>query len=341
MHQLLYSSTIPFVFQLTNYTSDIASKTNSFKRPRTISSQFRDQLSNLIGTINSSKTHYVRCIKSNDMNQRDCLERKRLVEQLKCAGVMEAVRISRSGYPYRMLHPDFYARYRLLLTGDDEITESLPLRVDPNNQDMPQLCRRLFKALVEHLPRSGSSEMSKDNVMQLGRTKVFLRKGSYDMLEMARGNQLHRAARKIQSVYRGHLAKRGFSAYRYSTRRIQRAYKAFRFNKMLNSRVFKRADSERRRRLAEEQKEQERVNRAKKELERKRLEMEEAERQRLVAEEREAMRFNSLSDSEKQQEAKRRDFEAKVRIYIENIKNKEKERRMMELQSRGVQLSLQ
>lgn len=34
-----------------------------------------------------------------------------VVEQLRCAGMIEAVRISRAAYPYRLLHEDFMNRF--------------------------------------------------------------------------------------------------------------------------------------------------------------------------------------------------------------------------------------
>ena len=349
MFQLLASSDIAFIKTLTSYSIDLPNKSANSKKARTINAQFRDQLAVLMTTITSTKTHYVRCIKSNDMNQQDCLERQRLVEQLKCAGVMEAVRISRSGYPYRMSFVDFYSRYRLLIRayGDALLSPSLPLRVEITNPELPQLCRQLFRALQDSL--FGTNSSSNNNgfnyrdatLIQMGRTKVFLRKEPYDVLEAAREHQLSHAARKMLSMFRGYQAKRAFTTYRSSARTIQRAFKTFQLNKFIKSRIFKKVDSLRRRRLEEEQREQERMLREKRDLERRRLEAEEAERQRMAAEEKAAMVNEGMSEQERQQEAKRREFEMKVKMYIENIKNREWERRLADLQSKGVQVSLQ
>lgn len=348
MFQLLQSSNIPFVSQLTSYSNDVTVKSDGkSKKPRTINSQFRDQLTYLMNSINATKTHYVRCIKSNDLNQRESLDRRRLVEQLKCAGVMEAVRISRSGYPYRMLHSDFYLRYRPLLTayGDTSENDSLPWRIDctKSSAELPLLCRRLIRALQGGLIGTSQSSKYRNYVgmMQIGRTKVFIRKDAYDVLESTRGHQLFEAVRKIQSMFRGYKTKKHYSAYVTSARLVQRAYKTFRLNKTIRSRILKRADSARRQRLADEQAEQERMVRERKELERKRLEAEEAERARIAAEEAEARRCEGMSERERAKELERKAFEMKVKMYIENIKNKERERRLAELQSKGVQLSLQ
>jgi myosin-5 len=39
-----------------------------------------------------TQPHYVRCIKSNDRNVGGQFDRTRVVEQLRCGGVLEAVR---------------------------------------------------------------------------------------------------------------------------------------------------------------------------------------------------------------------------------------------------------
>jgi myosin heavy subunit len=37
-----------------------------------------------------------------------------ILDQLRCSGLMEAVRVSRAGFPVRILHNDFISRYALL-----------------------------------------------------------------------------------------------------------------------------------------------------------------------------------------------------------------------------------
>jgi len=49
-----------------------------------------------------------------------------ITEQLRYGGVLEAVRVARSGYPVRLIHPEFYARYRCLAA-------SLPPSLPPSS----------------------------------------------------------------------------------------------------------------------------------------------------------------------------------------------------------------
>ena len=50
----------------------------------------------------------------------------RITEQLRYGGVLEAVRVARSGYPVRLIHSEFYARYRCLAA-------SLPPSLPPSS----------------------------------------------------------------------------------------------------------------------------------------------------------------------------------------------------------------
>ena len=79
-----------------------------------LSSQFRGQLDDLMDAIGATRPHYVRCLKPNDQNIPDVLDRHRIVEQLRYGGVLEAVRVARSGFPVRYPHSQFVARYALL-----------------------------------------------------------------------------------------------------------------------------------------------------------------------------------------------------------------------------------
>jgi myosin-5 len=85
---------------------------------KSVSSQFSQQLKVLRSRIDDTVPHYVRCLKPNDDLVPEFFEPKNVVEQLRCNGVLEAVRVSRAGYPTRYPHDVFLARYAIL--GDDE-----------------------------------------------------------------------------------------------------------------------------------------------------------------------------------------------------------------------------
>ena len=65
---------------------------------KTVGSQFRDSLNELMATLTSTEPHYVRCIKPNDDKAAFDFDHKRAVQQLRACGVLETVRISAAGY---------------------------------------------------------------------------------------------------------------------------------------------------------------------------------------------------------------------------------------------------
>ena len=152
------------------------------KKKVTVASQFKTQLRKLMESISSTTPHYVRCLKPNDKNIPDEFVRKRVAEQLRYGGVLEAVRVARSGFPVRLPHAEFVRRYAALgpplLKGD----------------------RKGCASLIEAFASDNS------DAYQLGLTKVFLRKNAHDSLETARSSARRSAAVRLQSFVRRHQA---------------------------------------------------------------------------------------------------------------------------------------
>ena len=76
--------------------------------------KFRESLTKLMETLNSTTPHYVRCIKPNDEKEAFTFEPKRAMQQLRACGVLETIKISAAGYPSRWSYMDFFYRYRML-----------------------------------------------------------------------------------------------------------------------------------------------------------------------------------------------------------------------------------
>jgi myosin-5 len=80
----------------------------------TVGTQFKQSLGELLREIGRTQTHYVRCIKPNAQKQPGRFERRLVVQQLRCAGVMAAIRIARSASPSWLAHEDAWLRFQLL-----------------------------------------------------------------------------------------------------------------------------------------------------------------------------------------------------------------------------------
>jgi myosin V len=80
----------------------------------TVGLQFCNQLKLLRSRIEATSPHYVRCLKPNDELLPHSFNALVIADQLRCAGVLEAIRVSRVGFPHRYGHSQFVYRYGLL-----------------------------------------------------------------------------------------------------------------------------------------------------------------------------------------------------------------------------------
>ena len=65
--------------------------------------------------IKSTAPHFVRCIKPNGKNAPLVFDRPSVAEQLRYQGVLQAIKMSRSGFPIRLFHRDCFLDFRHLL----------------------------------------------------------------------------------------------------------------------------------------------------------------------------------------------------------------------------------
>lgn len=79
-----------------------------------VGTQFCSQLKVLRTRIESTTPHYVRCLKPNDDLLPHKFDALVIADQLRCAGVLEAVRVSRVGFSNRYYHENFVSRFSLL-----------------------------------------------------------------------------------------------------------------------------------------------------------------------------------------------------------------------------------
>jgi myosin V len=105
-----------------------------------VSTQFKMQLAELMSKVSSTMPHYIRCLKPNDENVPDKFHRRRTTEQLRYGGVLEAVRVARSGFPVRLSHTDFFSRYSILVDAVDKtMTKTLRHKAAGFAKEAPSL----------------------------------------------------------------------------------------------------------------------------------------------------------------------------------------------------------
>jgi myosin-5 len=97
-----------------------------------VGGQFSSQLHILRRRIDETHPHYVRCLKPNDQLQPERIDLNIVVDQLRCGGILEAIRVSRAGFPHRYNFDHFYSRFGILssaLTSDGDIKRSQRPRI--------------------------------------------------------------------------------------------------------------------------------------------------------------------------------------------------------------------
>ncbi|ONK66463.1 uncharacterized protein A4U43_C06F8340 [Asparagus officinalis] len=194
-HQdLLNASKCSFVAGLFPPLPVETSKSSKFS---SIGSRFKLQLQSLMETLNSTEPHYIRCVKPNNVLKPAIFENANIIQQLRCGGVLEAIRISCAGYPTRRTFYEFVNRFGVLAP---EFLEG--------NLDDKVTCQKILDKM-------------KLQGYQIGKTKVFLRAGQMAELDAKRAEVLGRAARSIQRQIRTHIARKEFLMLRKAAIHLQ------------------------------------------------------------------------------------------------------------------------
>lgn len=132
------------------------------KRPKTVAYNFRKQLKELLNIISETSPNYIRCIKPNDQNVQGVFDHLRVNDQLKYSGILQAVEISRTGYPVRLSHELFNHQFKCLpdwksLTTEYQIGQTkVFLKEEAYNLLITHRNRKLFhfvQAIQKHYRR--------------------------------------------------------------------------------------------------------------------------------------------------------------------------------------------
>lgn len=153
---------------------------------QSVGTKFKGQLFKLMKQLESSTPHFIRCIKPNSKKIPGLYEKDLVLEQLRCCGVLEIVRISRSGYPTRVTHQEFAKRYGFLLSEDNGSKDPLSTSVSVLQQ---------FDVLPD--------------MYQVGYTKLYFRTGQIAALEDTR-KQVLQGTLEVQKRFRGQRARHHF-----------------------------------------------------------------------------------------------------------------------------------
>uniref|UniRef100_M8BS99 Myosin-J heavy chain n=1 Tax=Aegilops tauschii TaxID=37682 RepID=M8BS99_AEGTA len=198
-HQaLLNSSRCSFVANLFPPLPEESSKQSKFS---SIGTRFKQQLQALMETLSTTEPHYIRCVKPNTVLKPGIFENDNVLNQLRCGGVLEAIRISCAGYPTKRTFDEFIDRFGVLA----------PELVDSSDE------KTACAAICDKMGLKG---------YQIGKTKVFLRAGQMAELDARRAEVLANAVRLIQRRIRTHLMRKEFVSLKKASIQTQKFWRA-------------------------------------------------------------------------------------------------------------------
>uniref|UniRef100_A0A6Q2XJJ3 Myosin-9 n=1 Tax=Esox lucius TaxID=8010 RepID=A0A6Q2XJJ3_ESOLU len=153
---------------------------------RTVGQLYKEQLSKLMATLRNTNPNFVRCIIPNHEKKAGKLDPHLVLDQLRCNGVLEGIRICRQGFPNRIVFQEFRQRYR----------------VSP------------FPAAWLHGRQAGLCIKTLEldpNLYRIGQSKVFFRAGVLAHLEEERDMKITDVIISFQAWCRGYVARKAFA----------------------------------------------------------------------------------------------------------------------------------
>lgn len=187
--------------QCTTHPHDTTLKKGIF---RTVSQSHRENLRRLMELLRATQPHFVRCILPNLKKSSSEFDKKLVLDQLRCNGVLEGIRISRLGYPGRLPFSEFNDRYSIFSGDADEFGALIP--------------RKQTEKILSEMDGSG---MWVDGAgYRLGATMVFFRQGVLADIEDMRDKRIAALARTAQSLIRRKLVVRRFNLEKERARAI-------------------------------------------------------------------------------------------------------------------------
>jgi hypothetical protein len=166
-------------------------------RPATLGGKFKDSMQDLYDMLCATSPHFIKCVKPNSV-KKNIFDSNFTLYQLTYLGLLEVIRIRKSGYPVRMPDAEFLARYRLL-------------EADPNKWPTS---------------RDICTDHGTEGEWQIGSTMVFMRDMMFSDLESKRATCLDQRIRGLQHWMREELLRRAWTQKKKGFVMLQACHRA-------------------------------------------------------------------------------------------------------------------
>uniref|UniRef100_A0A3B3TJ24 Myosin IXB n=1 Tax=Poecilia latipinna TaxID=48699 RepID=A0A3B3TJ24_9TELE len=202
---LLDSQSLKFIVSLTLHdrTTKSLLHLHKKKKPPSISAQFQNSLTKLLETLNKAEPFFIRCIRSNAEKKEMHLDEALVLQQLHYTGMLETVRIRRSGYPAKYTFQEFSEQFRVLLLKNSSASK----------EDIAELLEKKMGF--------------KPTTYQIGKTKVFLKELERQQLQDMRHREVMRKIIFLQRWFRAHLQRNEFLDMKRAAILIQASWRRY------------------------------------------------------------------------------------------------------------------
>ncbi|CAN1340153.1 XI-K [Linum perenne] len=247
-HQdLMTASKSSFVSSLFPALPQETSKQSKFS---SIGSRFKQQLQSLMETLNSTEPHYIRCVKPNNVLKPMIFENVNIIQQLRCGGVLEAIRISCAGYPTRRTFYEFLLRFGVLAPEIGKTKVFLRAgqmaELDARRAEMLGNAARIIQMEIR-------TYIARKEFVKLRRSAIHLQSHCRGVLARKQFEQLRRqaAALRIQKNFKAYTARTSYLALGSSAVTLQTGLRAmtarneFRFRKQTKAAIIIQAQTRR------------------------------------------------------------------------------------------------
>jgi myosin V len=196
---LLEGSSVGFVQLLGGIAATPSSERGI--RP-TVGGHFTRQLGELRKRIDQTIPHYIRCLKPNHALIPNRFDKAMIADQLRYAGVLEAIRVSRVGYSQRYSHETFFHRYQCIAAS--ELKYLTPETIDNKINTLIRLIENRMMESAQHDTTTAESVLPKTGI-QKGLTQIFLRQPLFEYIEKLRMEKLNLVIIRCQALARRFL----------------------------------------------------------------------------------------------------------------------------------------
>lgn len=167
----------------------------------TVWTKFKTQLNSLMAGLALTSSRYIRCLKPNKFKKALKMQHLTTIDQLRCAGVVAAVTISRSAFPNKLDHEGCLDRFKMMKeAGAKEIP------------DIEEALTDLLDPVLKCREEDGKK------AFVIGKTKIYFRAGALEFLENERAKHLGKWAIYFQKLTRAYLVRKTLGGLRMKSK---------------------------------------------------------------------------------------------------------------------------